>query len=131
MVDNAVLGCGTCYFDCRFSVSRLPGNFKVITQILGCFSSGCEGQNAFGARPLLLTHLEGAGRPLPWGCSWAPSLHLYWARHGATGRNVAQRQSSDLLGWMWCLFARCRQPAAKHRALNSYEWLIDFLGNSG
>ena len=51
MYDNAVLGCGTCYFDCRFCVSRLPGNFKVITQILGCFSSGGEGQNAFGARP--------------------------------------------------------------------------------
>ncbi|CAK9000045.1 Trypsin-2, partial [Durusdinium trenchii] len=28
MYDNAVLGCGTCDFDCRFRVSRLPGNFK-------------------------------------------------------------------------------------------------------
>ena len=31
MYDNAVLGCGTCDFDCRFRVSRLPGNFKVVT----------------------------------------------------------------------------------------------------
>ena len=49
MYDNAVLGCGTCYFDCRFRVGRLPGNFKVVAQALGCFSSGFEGQNAFGA----------------------------------------------------------------------------------
>ena len=51
MYDNAVFGCGTCYFDCRFCISRLPGNFKVIAQILGCFASGCEGQNAFISRP--------------------------------------------------------------------------------
>ena len=33
MYDNAVFGCGTCYFDYRFCISRLPGNFEVIAQV--------------------------------------------------------------------------------------------------
>ena len=46
MYDNAVLGCGTCYFDCRFCIGLFSSNVKVVAQILGSFSSGRQGQNA-------------------------------------------------------------------------------------
>ena len=29
MYDNAVLGCGTCCFDCRFCIGLFPSNVKV------------------------------------------------------------------------------------------------------
>ena len=44
MYDDAMPGCGACNFDGRFCVSLLPRHVKAVTQILGSFSGGREGQ---------------------------------------------------------------------------------------
>ena len=120
MYDNAVLGCGTCNFDCRFCIGLFPSNVKVITQILSSFSSGCKGQNAIvSPRCSCQLILQVLVNPHRGGCSWDPFLRPRLARHGTTGRIAGQRLSVGLPVLRRCLFARCRPVGCKAWGIES------------
>ena len=130
MDDNAVLCCSSGYFDCRFSISLLSGDGKVVMQVCGTLASGREGQDGLVARScttefifkvLIHTHSRIILGVFP--C-------IYIVR-GMTPVDETESCGDQLIfSDRGCAYLPCvSQPAAKHGVLYPKEWFVNFLGN--